>query len=443
MDSRDQTCAVTQLLKQVRLLDPRSETDQIADVLIEKGQIKQIHSQITDYPASIPVKDADGLIFAPGLVDIYSHSGEPGNEERETLASLGKAALAGGFTRVGILPDTQPPLDSLASLRWLQNVTSPEAPQFYWWGYLTQGGKGEMMTALGELATAEVIGFSEGVSLGNLGLLQRCLEYLQPWGKVVALSVRDMAPPFAEGNRALTHQGVIREGLFSLQTGLPGDPIISETATLAAILELVAVTETPVHLMGISTARGVELIAEAKARGVPVTASTTWMHLLLSTATVSSYDPSLNITPPLGNPTDQAALIAGVKSGTIDAIAVNHTPYTYEEKTVAFAETPPGAIGLELALPLLWQTFVETGEWTALELWNALSLSPQRCLQQPQLRCAVGEPTEAILFDPKKSWIVNQNHLKSLSANTPWLHQEIVGQVVDVFLNNDVKQLKL
>ncbi|MFP4134188.1 MAG: dihydroorotase [Halothece sp.] len=434
MDSRDQNSGVTQLLQQVRLLDPRSETDQIADVLIEKGQIKQIRSQITDYPHSIPVRDAQGLVFAPGLVDLYSHSGEPGNEERETLASLGQAALAGGFTRVGILPDTQPPLDSLASLRWLQNITSPEAPQFYWWGCLTQEGKGEMMTALGELATAEIIGFSEGVSLGNLGLLQRCLEYLQPRGKVVALSVRD---------RALTHQGVIRDGLFSLKTGLLGDPIISETATLAAILELVAMTETPVHLMGISTARGVELIAEAKARGVPVTASTTWMHLLLNTATLSSYDPSLNLTPPLGNPRDQAALMAGVKSGTIDAIAVNHTPYTYEEKTVAFAETPPGAIGLELALPLLWQTFVETGEWTALELWKALSLSPQRCLQQPQLRCAVGEPIEAILFDPKQSWIVSQNHLKSLSANTPWLHQEIVGQVVDVFLNHDVKQLKL
>ncbi|QDZ38522.1 dihydroorotase [Euhalothece natronophila Z-M001] len=430
MDSGDQNLGVTQLLRQVRVLDPISGTDEIADVLIKQGQIEEINSRITDYPSSTQVRDTDGLIFAPGLVDLYSHSGEPGNEQRETLASLGQAALAGGFTRVGVLPDMQPPLDNLASLRWLQNATRSEVPQFYWWGYLTLEGKKAGMTALGELANAGLIGFSEEVSLENLGILQRCLEYLQPWGKVVALSVRD---------RALTNQGVIREGLSSLKTGLPSDSPISETATLAAILEVVAMTETPVHIMGISTARGVALIAEAKARGVAITASTNWMHLLLNTATLSSYDPSLNIVPPLGNQEDQRALIDGVKSGVIDAIAVNHTPYTYEEKTVAFAETPPGAIGLELALPLLWQTFVETGEWTALELWSALSASPQRCLQQPELRCTVGQPTEAILFDPKKPWIVTQNHLKSLSANTPWLDKEIIGQVVNVFLN-DVKQ---
>ncbi|AFZ49649.1 dihydroorotase [Dactylococcopsis salina] len=429
MDSGDQNSGLTQLLQQVRVLDTVSETDRIADVLLENNQIKAIHPQITDYPSSTEVKDAHGLIFAPGLVDLYSHSGEPGWEERETLISLGESALAGGFTRVGILPDTQPPLDAPATIEWLKRFTPSHAPKFHFWADLTVGGKGEQMTELGELAATGIVGFTDGQPLGNLGLLHQVLTYVQPLGKPVALSL---------GDRALSKNGVMREGKLSLKTGLPGNPAVSETAALAAILELVAVIPTPVHLMGVSTARSVELIADGKARGLPITASTTWMHLILNTAAITTYDPNLNICPPLGDRSDQLALITAVKSGIIDAIAVNHTPYTYEEKTVAFADTPPGAIGLELALPLLWQTFVETGEWTALELWQALSASPQTCLNLPPLRCTVGETTEAILFDPKKTWTVCKSNLKSLSTNTPWFGKQITGQVVDRFFN-DVK----
>ncbi|MDR9402529.1 MAG: dihydroorotase [Halothece sp. Uz-M2-17] len=424
MDSGDQNSALTQLLQQVRLLDPASDHEQVADVLIENNQIQEVAPQITDYPSHTEVRDADGLILAPGLVDLYSHSGEPGHEDRETLASLAQAAQAGGFAQVGILPDTEPTLDRPGHLQWLQQETPLGATDFVLWGSLTLGAKGEQMTELAELAESGIIGFSDTASLCHLGLLRRVLEYLQPLGKPVALSVRD---------RALSDHGVMREGNLSMQIGLPSDPAVSETSAIAAILELVAATATPVHLMRISTARSVELIAEAKARGVPVTASTTWMHLLLNTAAVTTYDPNLNLCPPLGDRADQNALIDGVKTGVIDAIAVDHTPYTYEEKTVAFAEAPPGAIGLELVLALLWQNFVETGAWTALDLWQALSVAPRSCLQQPPLRCAVGEPTKAILFDPQKTWTVNKSNLKSLSMNTPWLGKQLTGRVVATF----------
>jgi len=431
MDSGDQNSGLIQLLQQVRVLDPLSETDQIADVLIENNTIREVAPEITDYPPQTEVRSAHDLIFAPGLVDLYSHSGEPGFEDRETLKSLGKAAFAGGFTRVGILPDTQPPLDTPATVQWLKDYTPSPAPQLNLWGCFTEGGKGEKMAELADLARAGIIGFSDGASLSNLGLLRRILEYVQPFGKPVALSVRD---------RVLSNDGVMREGKLSLKTGLSGDPALSETTALAAILELVAVIETPVHIMRVSTARGVELIAEAKARGVPITASSTWMHLLLNTSAVTSYDPNLNVNPPLGDRADQTALIDGVKSGVIDAIAVDHSPYTYEEKTVAFADAPPGAIGLELALPLLWQTFVETGEWTALELWKALSSSPQRCLQQPPIPPVfprqIGEGTEAILFDPKKTWTVSKSNLQSLSTNTPWFRKQITGQVIKTYLSD-------
>ena len=182
--------------------------------------------------------------------------------------------------------------------------------------------------------------------------------------------------------------------------------------------------------MRVSTRRGVELIASAKACGLPVTASTTWMHLLLDTEAVKNYDPNLRLEPPLGNQTDREALIEAVKHGVLEAIAVDHTPYTYEEKTVAFAEAPPGVIGLELVLPLLWQRFVASGEWSALTLWQALSDGPQRCLQQEPIRCAVGQKAELVLFDPQQTWTVEPKTLKSCCANTPWLGKQITGRVV-------------
>ena len=414
------------LLKQVRRLDPVEGIDQITDVLISDGMIQAIAPNLIDFPDSTITKNCQGLILAPGLVDLYSHSGQPGHEERETLTSLAAAATAGGFTRVTILPDTVPPLDNAPSLLSLQQKVSKldSAPQMFFWGASTMGMEGKQMTELAELADGGVVGFTEGKSLQDLALVRRLLEYSQPLGKPVTLMA---ANPQLAGN------GVVREGIISLASGLPASPVMAESAALAALLEIVAEIDTPVHFMRISTARGVELIADAKARGLPVTASVTWMHLLFNTNNLSSYNPNLRLQPPLGNTEDQLALITGIKTGIIDAIAVDHTPLTYEEKTVAFAQAPPGAIGLELALPLLWQNLVTPGKLTALELWQSLSVAPQKCLQQQPISSTVGDRAELILFDPQESWSVNQQTLKSSSCNTPWLGTEITGRVVRVW----------
>ena len=415
---------MNELLQQVRLLDPLSGTDRVADVLIADGVIQAIEDKIYHWPEDTSVRDCWGLILGPGLVDLYSHSGEPGFEERETLISLSQAAASGGFTRLAILPDTAPAIDNPGSLSLLQekkNKYFPSAPILHFWGALTLGVKGEEMTELADLASAGVVGFADGQPLSNLALLRRLLEYLQPWGKPVALWCCD---------RQLTGNGVMREGSHSIVYGLPGNPAISETSAIAALLEMVEAIGTSVHIMRVSTSRGVELIQQAKQRGLPVTASTTWMHLLLDTEAVISYDASLNIEPPLGNPSDRLALRRGVKEGILDAIAIDHTPYTYEEKTVAFGEAPPGAIGLELALPLLWENLVETGEWSAIELWRALSTRPAECLKQKPASLAPNQPAEIALFDPQQTWKVEKLSLKSLSTNTPWLGQQLKGRVL-------------
>lgn len=429
-----------ELLKQVRVLDPESGRDEVADVLIADGQIRAIASAIADYPDHTRVRDGECLVLGPGLVDLYSHTGEPGFEERETLESLGKAAIAGGFTRLGILPDMIPSADNPATVGFLQ---SRVPAGFHLWGAMTRGAAGEQMTELGELAASGIVGFADGHPLQRLALLRRILEYLHPLNVPIALYCCD---------RQLASNGVMREGDESIYAGLPGLPGFAETAALAAVLELVEATGTPVHIMRVSTARGVELIRDAKRRGLPITASTTWMHLLFDTEAVSGkrrrvlgsdgspsspfpipYDPSLNLDPPLGNPADRTALIAGIGEGILDAIAVDHAPHTYEEKTVAFADTPPGAIGLELALPLLWETFVTTEKWSPLQLWRALSTAPARCWQQTPPSLQIDRPAELTLFDPRERWIVNGTTIQSRSANTPWWGQELTGRVVETW----------
>ena len=411
------------LLRQIRMLDPTTQSDRITDILIINQKIASIDSNITDFPSDTQIIDSQKLVLGPGLVDLYSHSGEPGNETTETLQTLVASAAAGGFTQIAVLPDTTPRIDNSQILTSLQQKAQylgySDFPKVHFWSAMASDTEPKQMTELAEISPY-AIGFSDRFSLADLPFLKQALEYLQPLQKPVAIDV--------SGNE-LTNQGVIREGVNSICYGLVGNPGFSEAAAIAAILELVAAIGTPVHLMRVSTARGVELIAAAKARGVPVTASTTWMHLLFSTLDLANYDPNLRLEPPLGNPQDQQILQEGVQTGIIDAIAIDHQAYSYEEKTVAFSEAPPGAIGLQLALPILWQKFVTTKKWSALQLWQALSSNPQLCLQQTPNKIVIST-REFTLFDTEAIWTVNQQNIHSLSSNTPWWDQEITGKII-------------
>ncbi len=419
---------MTELLQQARIIDPISGTDELADVLIQNAEIVSVAANISEIPSNTEIYDCRGLILGTGLVDLYSHCGEPGNEERETVDSLLQAAASGGFTRICILPDTSPAVDNPAVVMQLQKIGqggqgsySSPLPSLKIWGAISHDVAGQQLTELAELAAAGIVGFADGQPLENLNLVRRALEYLQFLNKPVAVWAC---------NKQLRSNGIMREGADGVRFGLPLTPVAAETSAIAALLELVASIGTPVHIMRVSTARGVELIASAKSQGLPVTCSTTWMHLLLDTKALKSYHPSLRLEPPLGNKNDMQALREGVREGIVDAIAIDHTPYTYEEKTVAFADAPPGAIGYELALSLLWQHLVETGELTALELWQALSTNPAKCLQQKVSPIASGEKAELTLFNPQQTWKVESKNLYTLAANTPWYGQQLTGKVV-------------
>jgi dihydroorotase len=356
-----------------------------------------------------PASDSPYLVLGNCLIDMYSSSGEPGYESRETIDTMARSALGGGFARVGILPNTDPPTDNCTSAQFWRQLGNPFLP----WGAITRGLKGEEMTDLAELAEV-VVGFGDGQPIDNLALVRRVLEYVQPFGKPVLL--------FAQ-NRPLRAKGVMHEGKWSALYGMEGIPAVAETAQLAALLELVRYTQTPTHFMRISTGRSIQLIAQAKADDLPVTASVTWMHLCFSDRDLSSYSPHLKLNPPLASDADRHALITGIKTGVIDAIAIDHTPYTYEEKMVAFESAPSGCIGLEFALPVLWQELVETGLLSALELWRALSVGPARCL-------GIDLPNTKIWFDPHAVHTPSA----SLSRNSPFYGKPLRGKVLHTSL---------
>ena len=413
------------LLQQIRIIDTESR-DFVADVLVVDGHIQAIEAQITNYPANTQTIQSNDLILGTGLVDLYSYSGEPGSEARETLYSLAASATAGGFTEVAVLPNTTPPIDNLEILTSLQQKVSQlrnthhSLSQLHFWTAFATGKETKHLSELAELSNY-TIGFTGQLSFTDLPLFKQVLEYLQPLQKPIAVDV---------SQNQLTNNGFIREGTESIRYGLVGNPGYSETAAIAAIIEIVASIGTPVHIMRVSTARGVELIADAKRRGVPITASTTWMHLLFSTQDQKTYNPNLRLEPPLGNINDLKALQQGVKQGIIDAIAIDHHSYTYEEKIVPFALAPPGAIGLELALPILWQKLVTTNILSPIELWQALSLKPRLCLQQPPLQIDKTSISDLILFNTQKTWLANSQNINSLGANTPWWNREITGKVI-------------
>lgn len=418
-----------ELLQQVRLVDPTRGIDRLSDVLLEEGKIKAVAERITEYPPQTQIILGEGLIAGTGLIDLYSHAQEPGNESRESLSNLMDAATAGGFVRVGILPDTVPQIDNIEVLTAIEQKSNRlnRTSQLYFWGSASQDRATKPMNELAQLKS-RTIGYSDRYNFSNLNLFKQLLEYVRPWQKPIAIAL---------DRNELVGDGVVREGEASIRYGMPGNPSFSESAIIAAAIEIVASIPNPVHIMRISTKRGVELIADAKRRKIPITASTSWMHLLWDSEAVGSFDPNLRLEPPLGDRKDREALIMGVKQGTIDAIAIDHQAFTYEEKTVPFGVAPPGVIGLEIALPLLWQKLVNTGKLSALELWQALSTNPLLCLQQKPFEISPEQNVNLVLFDPQKTWIANRESLKSPAANTPYFNQQITGKVVKTISNKE------
>ncbi len=403
-----------------RVVDATGE--RVADVVVRDGIVVEVGERVE---ATGRVLDAGGCIVTPGFVDLHVHLREPGDEEAETIETGTRAAARGGFTAVVAMPNTRPPLDDasvvgsvLATARavGLCEVASS--------GCITLGRAGEQLAPMAELYALGVRIFTDdGACVASAGVMRRALEY--------AGSLPDAVVAQHAEDETLAAGGHMHEGEWSSRLGIPGRPTLAESVVVARDIELAAATGTPVHVLHCSTARTIELVRAAKARGVPVTAEAAPHHFTLTDAACATFDPVFKVHPPLRSDADVAAVCAGIADGTVDAIATDHAPHSREAKERPFEEAPPGMLGLETALALTLTELVAPGHVRLVDALAALSWRPAAIarLSEHGGPIAPGRPAHLTVVDPAAEWEVDPERLASRSVNTPFAGRRLTGRV--------------
>ena len=404
-----------------RIVDPASNRDGTGSIFIADGRIAALDKAPASFKADETI-DAAGLIACPGLVDLSARLREPGYEYKATLESEMAAAVAGGVTTLACPPDTDPPLDEPGLVEMLtRRAAGLHGARVHPLGALTTGLKGQRLAEMAELAEAGCVGFFQGnAPLPDNATLLQAMRYAATFGYTVWLRPQD--PALAAG-------GVAHEGEVATRLGLAPIPVIAETVAVRTILELMEATGARVHLARLSAGAAVELVAQAKARGAPLTCDVSVHHLHLCDRDIADFDSNANLAPPLRDPSDRERLRRALAEGTIDAACSDHTPVDDDAKLVPFGEAEPGATALELLLPLVLQWGRECGLALPATL-AAVTMHPARVLGVAAGSLAVGVPADICLFDPKRPWIVKPAALASQGKNTPFTGLELTGRVM-------------
>ncbi len=414
------------LIQNGRVIDPASGFDQNADVAIAAGRIVAIGQAPADFSAN-RVINAQGCIVAPGLVDLCARLGEPGQEHAGMLESEMAAAVAGGVTSLVCPPDTDPVLDEPGLVEMLRHRAEKlHQSRVLPLGALTRGLQGEVLTEMGQLTAAGCVGFSQAeVALANTQVLQRALQYASTFGYSVWLRPQELH----------LGKGVAASGPLATRMGLSGVSVAAETIALHTIFELVRSTRARVHLCRISSAQGVELIRQAKAEGLPVTADVSINSLHLTDADMGYFDSRARLTPVLRQQRDRDALRAALADGTLDALVSDHTPVDADAKALPFAEAQPGATGLEL----FWRLALKWGQESGVDLSTVLSRITARpaqvlgsalsTLQGSVGQLVVGGAADVAVLSTEGHWPVAYATLRSQCKSTPFSSYELPGGV--------------
>jgi dihydroorotase len=414
------------LIKNGRLIDPASNVDEIADVALAAGRVLAIR-KVPDGFAPAKVIDASGCVVMPGLVDLAARLGEPGYEHEGMLESEMAAAVAGGITSVVCAPDTDPVLDEPGLVEMLKyRAEKLHQARVFPLGALTRRLEGEVLTEMMELTEAGCVGFSQAeVPLASTQVLQRALQYASTYGYTVWLRPQELH----------LGRGVAASGALATRLGLAGVPVAAETIALHTIFELMAATGARVHLCRLSSAAGVQLVRQAKDRGLQVTCDISINSLHLTDTDIGYFDSRARLNPPLRQQRDRDALRQALADGTIDALVSDHTPVSEDAKTLPFAEAEPGATGMELLLGLA----LKWGQESALGLPRALAVltsEPARVLGRSlgTLQSSVGQLVEGgvadvCVFDPQAHWTIEAAALRSQSKHTPFSGYELPARV--------------
>lgn len=388
--------------------------------------------------AGLQTLDADGLLILPGLVDMHVHLREPGQERKETIATGARAALAGGFTSVACMPNTEPALDNAAAIRFVrERAAAARAARVYPIGAITKGRRGEELAPIGEMVEAGAVAISDdGNPVADAALLRHALEYSLRFGIPVIEHCDD--PTLSAG-------GVMNEGPTALRLGLRGIPAAGEVSCVFrdCLLAELAGTGARLHIAHVSTAGAVEVLRWARSRGIQVTAEVTPHHLLLTEEAVASsgYDPDTKVNPPLRTEADRRALLAALREGLIDCIASDHAPHMSEEKNVEYDLAPFGIVGLETTLGLVVTDLIVPGLLTWSDAVWRLSAAPARVLGLPGGAGTLGPGAVAdvVLVDPEAEWVVEPGTFYSRGRNTPFRGRELKGQVIYAFVGGELR----
>lgn len=402
-----------------RVIDPASGLDQRTDLYIADGQIRALGQAPAGFTADISL-DAQGLVVAPGLVDLSAALREPGYGRKGSIATETRAALAGGVTSLCCTPNTRPVLDSVTvAEQVLDHARDAQQTRVFPIGALSRDLAGEQVAELVALREAGCVAFGNGLTeFSSARNLRRALEYAATFGFTVVLHSQDHT--LAEG-------GLAHEGAAANFLGLSGVPTSAETVALARNLILVEEAGVRAHFSQISSARGAEMIAEAQARGLPVTADVALYQLILTDEALRGFSSLYHVQPPLRSRADREGLRAAVKSGVIAAIASHHQPHELDAKLAPFGETEPGISSLDIFLPLAL-TLVQEGVLDLPTLLARLSAGPAQAFQLPVGAIQVGAPADLVVFDPQSSTLVGEPWY-SKGRNSPFLGHCLPGVV--------------
>lgn len=425
------------LLKNVHVIDPDQEIFGIYDVLIGEEKVLEVKKGITE--AEVKAKlgetnweeiDATGKYLFPGLIDVHTHLREPGREDKEDITSGSRAAVRGGFTTILAMPNTTPVLDQKALIEYVVNQGKKVGlTKIHPIAAMTKGQAGKELVEMAELAAAGAVGFSDdGRGVQSAEMMRLALEYAKLTDCPVVSHCED---------ESLANKGVMHRGVVSTRLGLRGIPSSSESVMVARDLLLAEEGRGKLHLAHISTKESVTLIREAKKRGVDVTAEVNPHHLIFTDEAIAQapYETSFKVNPPLRTEADRQALIEGLLDGTIDMLATDHAPHTWEEKTNPFDEAPFGISGLETALAAVWQHLVVPGILPVEIMVKAWSVNPAKRFNLSGGTLRPGSPADMILFDPEHAEIIEADYLASKGKNTPFIGHKLQGFPVKVWVN--------
>lgn len=419
------------LLKNGRVVDPVTGRDEILDLLIVDGRVERLGKGLN--APSAQAIELRGTVVAPGFIDMHVHLREPGFEHKETIASGCAAAAAGGFTAVCCMPNTNPTIDDESVIRFIQSrarIALDGLVDVYPIGAVTLGRKGEYLAHLAELASAGAIAFSDdGDPVADAELMRRALEYSAMFGKPIIQHAQDPA---------LSKGGVANEGFVATSLGLPVIPRLAEELMVVRDIRLAEYTGGSYHVAHVSTAETVEAVRQAKARGLHVTCEVAPHHFALTDDAIRTYDTNTKMNPPLRTAVDVEAIKKGLRDGTIDVIATDHAPHSFDEKEVEFQAAPFGIIGLETAIGLAVTELLGKNILSLHQLIEKFSVHPRRILHLPEIRIEEGASANLTIFDPAAEWVVDPAEFRSQSRNTPFGGRRLTGRPVGILNNGQV-----